>query len=253
MRRLALAIIVVPAGQLCHGRSRHGAPRFPTRDECIARDRLRASPRRGLRATRRSVLCRRRSGTASWRSGSWESVGAGRLWEMEGRARGGAQLEIAREVQREAQSVVSLRRSSLAPRVEPIPSLAMNSTALALPVASREGSLGAAGARRPLPAHDPYRHVPQAAVGARGLADALRHPHVRLPRALRVGSLHPRRRPLHPYRDGRPRLLRRLRARLPRGLLQPRHGPGARAVGQGDGEVRPPLRLPRGRSRAARA
>ena len=45
----------------------------------------------------------------------------------------------------------------------------------------------------------------------------------------------------------------RLPARLPRRLLQPRHGPGARAVDEGDGEVRPPLRLPRRRSHAARA
>ena len=129
-------------------------------------------------------------------------------------------------------------------------------TSHALPLsrtAQRERVLVQPAARRPLPADDPHRHVPQAAVGARGLADALRRPHVRLPRALRVGSLRARRRTLHAYRDGRARVLRRLRARLPRGLLQPRHGPGARAVGEGDGEVRPPLRLPRGRSRAARA
>ena len=44
-----------------------------------------------------------------------------------------------------------------------------------------------AGARRALPPDDPHGHVPQAAVGARGLADSLGRPHVGLPRAVRVG------------------------------------------------------------------
>jgi len=42
-----------------------------------------------------------------------------------------------------------------------------------------------------------------------------------------------------------PRLLRGVSARVPRGLLQSRHEAGRRPVHEGDGEVRPPLPVPR--------
>ena len=153
-----------------------GAPRFPTRDECVRACRSKAQPvdvvfgrfddpRVGGRASR----SRRRGRLRRHRGASATGAGAGRSSSKMSRA----SRSHARSRRRPRPST-SHRRSSSDPAAERIPSLAMSLRARRdFRVRVARARARPAGARRPLPADDPHRHVPQAAVGARRLADAL--------------------------------------------------------------------------------
>ncbi len=86
-------------------------------------------------------------------------------------------------------------------------------------------------------------------MGARRLREPRRHPGPALHRDLCRRPLDRERRPAPTDGGDRARLRGGVRARLPDGVLQPRHPSGARAVRQGARQVRDPLRLPRRRNR----
>ena len=144
----------------------------------------------------------------------------------------------------------ALRRTSREPPLAPRRVARPRSLADLLALHRRRALHDARLDELPLPRDALLRHLREAALEPRRLRHARRRARDRVPRRLRSRSSAAT--AASPRTRRRPRLLRRVPARLPDRLLQPRHARGARAVREGDGQVRrstscssPPGRVPR--------
>ena len=173
-----------------HARRRRPAAVPHARRVLAPGERRCAGPRRRLRPLRRSEGSRRapRELFPAWASsGPRLSLDACGQWKV---FYDGIDSLAAGRGARRAGTGCRLRRTGRARRLSHRPTIARDDVARAAPGASVRARARARPARprRALPADDPHRHVPQAAVGARRVADAVRRPHLGVPRALRLGS-----------------------------------------------------------------